>query len=106
MLDNLKIYDFKGSDCKDTDLTLSKFMLEAADICPVKSWRAIAIDKFGSQEIYRYDFGIGSGITDEEMKEVENSIHLFRCLGIYCSCRAADLRPGCYAGLSEDGNGQ
>lgn len=76
MLDNLKIYDFKGSNCKDTDLTLSKFMLEAADICPVKSWRAIAIDKFGSQEVYRYDFGIGSGITDEEMKEAENSIHL------------------------------
>lgn len=76
MLDNVRVFNYKSSTDSDKDLTFAKYMLEAGNLCACPNWRALAIDRFGKDVVNEYDFGIGSGIEEDEIQAALEEDHL------------------------------
>lgn len=77
MLDNVRIFNYKSSTDSDKDLTFAKYMLEAGNLCACPNWRALAIDRFGKDDVVNeYDFGIGTEISEDEIQSALEEEHL------------------------------
>ena len=71
-MEDFNVIRFKSTNDKEMDLVFAKYMIEAANICTGRTWRASATVTCDMDILYEYDFSNSHDITGDDMVRASN----------------------------------